>query len=101
MNWSTLGTLAGATAAVLLITQYIKPLLPKIDTRLIAWILAIIVLEAATAISGGVAQDYILAVLNSVLVASASMGAYQVTFSASDEIKKEATTYEDNTGEIS
>lgn len=101
MNWSTLGTLAGATAAVLLITQYIKPLLPKIDTRLIAWILAIIVLEAATAISGGVAQDYILAVLNSVLVASASMGAYQMTFSASDEAKKEADIYEDNAEEIS
>ena len=36
--------------------------------------------------------------VNSVLVASASMGAYQVTFSASDEAKKEADIYEDNTG---
>ena len=89
MNWTTLGTLAGATAAVLLITQYIKPLLPKIDTRLIVLGLAIVILEIATAVSGGATQDYILAILNAVLVASSAMGAYQVTFAPSDERKKE------------
>lgn len=89
LNWTTLGTLAGATAAVLLITQYIKPLLPKkIDTRLIALVLAVIILEIATAVSGGAAQDYILAIFNAVLVASSAMGAYQVTYASSDQLKK-------------
>lgn len=88
MDWNTLGTLAGATAAVLLITQYIKPLLPKINTRVIAGILALIILELATAISGGAMEDYILAILNSVLVASSAWGAYQVTFKPSDDAKK-------------
>ena len=74
MNWNTLGTLAGATAAVLLITQYIKPLLPKINTRVIAGILALIILELAAVISGGAMEDYILAILNSVLVASSAWG---------------------------
>lgn len=88
MTWVNLGTLAGATAAVLLIVQYIKPFFQKIDTRLLALILSIIVLEGATAISGGAVQDYAIAVLNAVLVASAAMGVYEVTFKASDVVKK-------------
>ena len=87
-NWGTMGTMAGATAAVLLITQYIKPLLPKIDTRVLALILSVVILETATAIAGGNAQEYIIAVLNAVLVSSAAMGAYTVTFKPSDEEKK-------------
>jgi hypothetical protein len=87
MNWTTLGTLAGATTMVLLITQYIKPLLLKIDTRLIALILAVIILEAATAISGGGIQEYAIGLLNAFLVATSAMGAYQVTFKAVDDKK--------------
>ena len=88
MNWTTLGTMAGATAAVLVIVQYVKPLIPKLDTRIMALILSAIVLEAATAISGGGVQEYAIALLNSVIVASAAMGSYEVTFKASDEAKK-------------
>lgn len=88
MNWTTLGTMAGATAAVLVIVQYIKPLVPKLDTRILALILSVIVLEVATAISGGGIQEYAIGLLNAVLVASAAMGSYEVTFKASDEAKK-------------
>lgn len=88
-NWGTLGTLAGATGAVLLITQYIKPLLPKINTRLIALILSVIILVAVTAVTKGTIEDYGLAVLNAVLVASTAMGAYQVTFAPMDEAKRD------------
>jgi len=88
-NWGTLGTLVGATGAVLLITQYIKPLLPKINTRLIALILSIVILAAVTAVTGGGIEAYGLAVLNAFLVASSAMGAYQITFAPMDEIKKE------------
>jgi hypothetical protein len=88
MTWANLGTLAGAVAAVLLIVQYVKPLIPKLDTRLLALIVSVIILEAATVISGGGLQDYALAVLNAILVASSAMGAYQVTFASSDAAKK-------------
>ena len=88
MNWANLGTMAGATAAVLIIVQYVKPLIPKLDTRVMALILSVIVLEVATAISGGSIQAYAIAVLNAVIVASAAIGSYEVTFRASDEAKK-------------
>jgi hypothetical protein len=68
--------------------QYVKPLFPKLDTRVLALIVSVVILEAATAISGGAIQDYGLAILNAILVASAAMGAYEVTFKAVDEKKK-------------
>ena len=100
-------TLAGATAAVLLIVQYLKPILPqRLPTRWLALIVALAilegataiaggtleayglaVLEGATAIAGGTLEAYGLAVLNAVLVASSAMGAYQVTFAAGDAAK--------------
>ncbi len=89
MSWTNLGTIAGATAAVLLIVQYVKPLLPKLNTRLLALIVSLIILESATAIVGGSIEQYGLAVLNAILVASSAMGAYQVTFKAVDEAKGE------------
>lgn len=88
MTWANLGTLAGAMAAVLVIVQYVKPLIPKLDTRVLALVVSVIILEAATAISGGTVQDYGLAILNAILVASAAMGAYEVTFKAVDDKKK-------------
>lgn len=88
MTWANLGTLAGAMAAVLVIVQYVKPLIPKLDTRVLALIVSVVILEAATAISGGTVQDYGLAILNAILVASAAMGAYEVTFKTADEKKK-------------
>lgn len=91
MSWTNLGTLAGATAAVLLIVQYMKPLLPKVDTRLMALAVALVILEAATAIAGGGLQEYGLAILNAILVASSAMGAYQVTFAPADTAKKADT----------
>jgi hypothetical protein len=88
MNWTNLGTLAGATAAVLIVVQYLKPLLPKtLPTRLLALLVALIILEATTAITGGGVEAYGLGVLNAVLVASSAMGAYQVTFAPSDAEK--------------
>ena len=87
MTWANLGTMAGAVAATLLVVQYIKPLIQFIDTRLLALIVALVILVAATAIAGGSVAEYGLAVLNSVLVASAAMGAYVVTFKPGDDVK--------------
>ena len=88
MTWASLATMAGAVAATLLIVQYVKPLIQAIDTRLLALGVALIILLAATAISGGSVEAYGLAVINAFIVASAAMGAYQVTFQQSDVAKK-------------
>lgn len=87
-TWASLGTMAGAVAATLLIVQYIKPMIQSIDTRLLALIVALIVLVAATAITGGSVEAYGLAVVNSFIVASSAMGVYQITFKKTDEAKK-------------
>jgi hypothetical protein len=89
MNWVSLGTLAGSTAAVLLIVQYAKPLFPRLDTRVLALMVAAVLLQLATAFTGGDLQQHVIAVLNSFLVASSAMGLYQVTFSRSDAIRRE------------
>jgi hypothetical protein len=88
MSWTNLGTLTGATAAVLLIVQYTKSLFPKIPTRWLALGLAVLILEVTTALVGGPPEAYGLAVLNAVLVASSAMGAYEVTFAPVDAAKR-------------
>lgn len=89
MTLAFLGTFAGAVIATLLIVQYFKPLLPKLDTRLFAFLVALVVMIGVTTATNGSLTDYGLAVINSVLIASSAMGAYQVTFEKSDIAKKE------------
>jgi hypothetical protein len=88
MTWAGLLTVAGATAAVLLITQYIKPWLPKLDTRALVFILSILLTQGASFIIGTSWQEHIIMFLNAFVVATAAMGAYEVTFKKSDEAKK-------------
>ena len=83
-----LGTFAGAVAFTLLIVQYFKPLLPKLNTQLFAFLVALVIMVGVTAAKVGSISDYGLAVINAVLVASSAMGAYQVTFAKSDAAKK-------------
>ncbi|MDD5061905.1 MAG: hypothetical protein PHN44_06480 [Candidatus Marinimicrobia bacterium] len=81
-TWIGLGTFAGASAATLLIVQYFKGVIPKaIDTRLFAWIVALIILLCVVAFTDrNNLSAYGIAVLNSVLVATSAMGGYEVTF---------------------
>ena len=91
LTWATLGTMVGATAATLLIVQFIKPLsfMQKVDTRLMAFATALIILIAATLVAGGAAADYGLAVLNAFVVAAAAMGTYEVSFKITDAKKSD------------
>jgi len=89
ITWAGLSTFAGAVAATLLIVQYVKPSFPSIDTRLMSLGIALLIQIGVTIIAGGLAQDYALAVMNAVLVASSAMGAYQVTFASGDAAKKD------------
>ena len=84
MSWSYLATLTGATAAVLVIVQYIKAPLDKvwkIPTRLLVYVLSLAVLLAADGFIGGLTwESAVLNAVNAVIVAFAAMGSYEVTF---------------------
>ena len=91
-TWEQLATIAGATAAVVLIVQFLKlPLdhIWKIPTRIVVYIMALVILLIATAFTTGLTpQSAILTAVNAFIVALSAMGAYELTFKKYD-IKRE------------
>ena len=83
-TWEQLATIAGATLATLLIVQLFKLPLDKvwkIPTRIIAYVIALIVMILATHFTIGLSWSNVgLAAINAVIVALAAMGAYEITF---------------------
>ena len=83
-TWAQLATIAGATAATLLIVQLLK--LPidkvwKLPTRIVVYVIALIILLLAQAFTSGLTVNTaLLTAINAVIVALAAMGAYEVTF---------------------
>jgi len=83
-SWEQLATIAGATLATLLVVQLLK--LPidkvwKIPTRIVAYVIALIVMLLATHFTVGITwSNGILAAVNAVIVALAAMGSYEITF---------------------
>lgn len=83
-TWDQLATIAGATLATLLVVQLLK--LPidkiwKIPTRIVAYVIALIVMLLATHFTVGITwNNGILAAVNAVIVALAAMGSYEITF---------------------
>ena len=83
-TWAQLATIAGATLATLLVVQLLK--LPidkvwKIPTRIVAYVIALIVMLLATHFTVGITwNNGILAAVNAVIVALAAMGSYEITF---------------------
>ncbi len=93
MTWEFLGTISGATAAVLLIVQFIKAPLDKIwriPTRFIVYIFSFIILISVEYFSvGNISYNrFGLILLNAIIVTIAAMGAYEATFHKLD-IKKQ------------
>ena len=88
-SWEQLATIAGATLATLLIVQLLK--LPidkvwKIPTRLVAYVIALVVMILATHFTAGLTwENAILAAVNAVIVALAAMGSYELTFAKLEE----------------
>lgn len=84
MTWEFLGTMSGATAAVLLIIQFIKaPLdnLWKIPTRIWAYVFSIIILLCGELVFDTFTVSRIpLILLNAIIVTMAAVGAYAATF---------------------
>ena len=87
-TWAYLATIAGATAATLLITHYLKVPLDKvwkIPTRLFVYLLALAIMVVATAFTSGITPNsFLLSVLNAFIVALAAYGSYELTFARAD-----------------
>jgi len=83
-TWAYLATIAGATAAVLLIVQFLKVPLDrvwKIPTRLFVYIVALVIMSVATAFTSGLdVNAFLLCLLNAFIVALAAYGSYEVSF---------------------
>jgi hypothetical protein len=83
ITWEFIGTFAGAVAVVVLIVQWLK--LPidriwKIPTRIVVWIISMIVLFAYTFFKGTLTPDSsFLIMLNSILITMTALGTYDVT----------------------
>ena len=78
-TWTMLLTYAGATLATSLVTQLIKGVgfIDKIPTRLTSYVIALVVLIAATFFTGGLTLETgALCVINAVVVSLAANGAY-------------------------
>ena len=93
-TWEQLATIAGATLATLLIVQLLKLPLDKvwkIPTRIIAYVIALIVMIVATHFTIGLTWSNAgLAAINAVIVALAAMGTYEVTFKKVEEYRANA-----------
>lgn len=82
LSWDTLGTFAGATAAVVLIVQFLKvPVekLTKVSTRILVYVVSLILLLAAAFFTGKAftIDSIALCVFNAFLVALSSMSLYE------------------------
>ncbi len=92
-DWIYLATIAGATAATLLIVQFTKMPLDKvwhIPTRVFVYFIALIILGVATYFTAGITvENALLAVVNAFIVALTAYGAYEVTFAKSDAAKRD------------
>jgi len=83
-TWAALGTYAGAMLATTLITQLLKGVgfIDRIPTRIVSYVIALVVLIAANAASGTL--DWAsagLSVFNAVVVALAANGAFDAAVS--------------------
>ena len=91
-DWSILGTLAGAVAAVAVITEITKSLpgIKKIPTQIWSYALALAVLICAQAFTAGLtASSAVLALVNAAMVSLAANGGYEAISRLESISKKE------------
>lgn len=83
-SWEYLCTTSGAAAFTLLLCQFIKaPLdkLWKLPTRLLAYLISLFTMLAATALTAGITpESLLLAVINALISATSAYGMYEITF---------------------
>lgn len=92
-SWELLGTMAGAVMAVTLIVQFLKLKADKvwnIPTRYIVYAISLLVLFAVMYFTEVITPEKIvLMILNAFVVATASMGTYEITFAKLDKSKED------------
>ena len=84
-TWGMLGTYAGAVVAVTLITQLIKEwgIFKKVPTRLVSYVIALVILLAAAAFNGALTvADGALCLFNAVVVSLAANGGFEMITNA-------------------
>lgn len=83
-SWQYLATVGGAAAFTLLVVQFLKAPLDKvwkIPTRFLVYVIALVTMLAATALTTGLNIDSVLlAAVNAVLAATSAYGMYEVSF---------------------
>ncbi len=88
-NWEQLNTYAGATIAVILFVQFTKDLpgIKSIPTRVWAYIISAVLLVLSTlfTVSPITPAVILLCFINSVIVAMAAIGGYDVTHNIKTE----------------
>lgn len=83
-TWKYLVTVAGAAAFTLLVVQFLKlPLdkVRKIPTRVLVYMIALIVMVVAAAFTTGLTmENVLLAACNAFIAGLTAMGGYELTF---------------------
>lgn len=75
--WSVLVTFSGCSIATGIITQFLKNTFQKLPTQWLSYLIALVILYAATYFTGGLTLPSAAIIpLNAVLVALAANGAY-------------------------
>ncbi len=90
-TWTILSTYAGAVLATTLITQLLKevPLIDRMPTRIFSYIVAALILLSASLVSGEMSWAGAgLALINAVVVALASNGAFDAIHATGKNAKK-------------
>lgn len=93
VTWNSIMSYAGAVTLTTIMTQFFKqiPGINKVNSQLLAFIIAVLLLETATVFSGGWAfETAVLSLVNGVVVALASNGTYDAisTKSAAPALKE-------------
>lgn len=87
-TWAYLATIAGAAAFTLIVVQLCKVPLDKvwhIPTRLLVYIICLLVMIAATHFTVGLGwENGLLAAVNAFIAALTAYGAYEITFAKRD-----------------
>lgn len=88
-TWAYLATIAGAAAFTLIVVQLLKMPLDRvwhIPTRLLVYIICLIVMLAATHFTAGLtAENGLLAAVNAFIAALTAYGGYEITFARNDK----------------
>lgn len=91
ISWAYLRTTAGATAATILISQFLKfPLdkVWKIPTRLLVYAIALTISLVAGGFADGFNVERVcLDIFNSFVIAAGAYGGYELTFAKEDNCK--------------